>query len=48
MRRAPAPDEETAQRDIQWSRIIELELVPHPDFDSRDVVLMDYPMETES
>ena len=22
-----------------------LELVPHPDFESRDVVLMDYPME---
>lgn len=37
-------DEETAQADLQWSRIIELELVPHPDFDSRDVVLMDYPM----
>lgn len=41
----PVRDEETAQADLQWSRIIELELVPHPDFDSRDVVLMDYPME---
>lgn len=42
---SPVRDEETAQSDFQWSRIIELELVPHPDFQSRDVVLMDYPME---
>jgi predicted DNA-binding transcriptional regulator YafY len=42
---SPVRDEETAQSDLQWSRIIELELVPHPDFESRDVVLMDYPME---
>lgn len=42
---SPVRDEETAQSDLQWSRIIELELVPHPDFDNRDVVLMDYPME---
>lgn len=42
---SPVRDEETAQSDLQWSRIIELELVPHPDFQSRDVVLMDYPME---
>lgn len=42
---SPVSEEETAQSDLQWSRIIELELVPHPDFDSRDVVLMDYPME---
>jgi hypothetical protein len=41
---SPVRDEETAQADLQWSRIIELELVPHPDFESRDVVLMDYPM----
>lgn len=38
-------EEETAKNDLQWSRIIELELVPHPDFRSRDVALMDYPME---
>lgn len=37
-------DEESAQNDLQWSRVIELDLVPHPDFKSRDVVLMDYPM----
>lgn len=42
---SPVRDEETAQADLQWSRIIELELVPHPGFESRDVVLMDYPME---
>lgn len=42
---SPVRDEESAQADLQWSRIMELELVPHPDFDSRDVVLMDYPME---
>lgn len=41
---SPVREEETAQADLQWSRIIELELVPHPDFESRDVVLMDYPM----
>ncbi len=42
---SPVREEETAQSDFQWSRIIELELVPHPDFESRNVVLMDYPME---
>lgn len=42
---SPVRDEETVQSDLQWSRIIELELVPHPDSESRDVVLMDYPME---
>jgi hypothetical protein len=41
---SPVRDAETAQSDLQWSRIIELELVPHPDFESREVVLMDYPM----
>jgi hypothetical protein len=40
---SPVRDAETAQSDLQWSRIIELELVPHPDFESREVVLMDYP-----
>lgn len=38
-------DEETAEGDLQWSRIIELELVPHPDCESKEVVLMDYSME---
>jgi hypothetical protein len=42
---SPVRDEETAQADLQWSRVIELELVPHPDFESTEVVLMDYPMD---
>lgn len=41
---SPVADEETAENDLQWSRVIELELVPHPDFKSSEVVLMDYPM----
>lgn len=35
--------EETAEFDMQWSRIIELELVPHPQHSRPEVVLMDYP-----
>lgn len=35
--------EETAELDLQWSRIIELELVPHPQHTRPEVVLMDYP-----
>lgn len=35
--------EETAEFDLQWSRIIELELVPHPQHARPEVVLMDYP-----
>jgi hypothetical protein len=35
--------EETAEFDVQWSRIIELELVPHPQHPRPEVVLMDYP-----
>jgi hypothetical protein len=42
---SPVSEDETVQSDFQWSRIIELELVPHPDFESSDVVLMDYRME---
>lgn len=34
--------EETAEFDLQWSRIIELELVPHPEHPRPEVVLMDY------
>ena len=34
--------EETAEADVQWSRIIELELVPHPDHTRPEVVRMDY------
>ncbi len=35
--------EETAEFDMQWSRIIELELVPHPQHTRPEVVRMDYP-----
>jgi hypothetical protein len=38
-------EEETAQSDLQWSRIIELELVPHPDYESKELVPLDYPMQ---
>lgn len=34
--------EETAEFDMQWSRIIELELVPHPEHPRAEIVKMDY------
>jgi len=40
--------EETAEFDLQWSRIIELELVPHPQHTRPEVVLMDYPFAEDS
>lgn len=36
--------EETAEHDAQWSRIIELDLVPHPEHPRPEVVRMDYAM----
>lgn len=36
--------EEKAEADVQWSRIIELELVPHPAHKRPEAVLMDYEM----
>ncbi|SOY71787.1 conserved hypothetical protein [Cupriavidus phytorum] len=36
--------EETVERDDQWSRLIELELVPHPEHPRPEVVQMDYDM----
>ncbi|ACA96032.1 MULTISPECIES: WYL domain-containing protein [Burkholderia cepacia complex] len=36
--------EERGDQDVQWNRIIELELVPHPSHPRPDVVLMDYDM----
>jgi predicted DNA-binding transcriptional regulator YafY len=35
---------ETAEYDVQWSRIVELELVPHPVHKRPDVIRMDYDM----
>ncbi len=34
--------DETAEGDVQWSRLIELELVPHPQHTRPEVVRMDY------
>lgn len=39
---SPVAREETAEFDIQWSRIIELELVPHPEHPRPEIVRMDY------
>jgi hypothetical protein len=36
---------EVCDQDIQWTRIVELELVPHPDQPSPEVTAMDYNME---
>lgn len=35
---------ETAEQDLQWSRLIELELVPHPEHPRPEVVTLDYDM----
>lgn len=36
--------EESPEQDVQWSRIIELDLVPHPSHKRPEIVAMDYPM----
>lgn len=36
--------EETSEADVQWSRVIELQLVPHPAHPRKEAVLMDYDM----
>jgi hypothetical protein len=36
--------EETPERDVQWSRIVQLELVVHPDHPRPEVVQRDFPM----
>lgn len=35
---------ELAEQDVQWTRIVELDLVPHPDQPHPEVTLMDYDM----
>lgn len=40
----PIAPEESADRDVQWNRIIELELVPHPAYADPAIVRMDYDM----
>ena len=44
---APADHERTDQ-DIQWTRIVELELVPHPDQPRPEITLLDYGMRSGS
>ena len=39
--------EEHVEHDVQWSRIIELELVPHPNHPRPEVVSMDYPFDED-
>lgn len=41
---SPISEEEQAEKDVQWSRIIELELVPHPKYPRPELVKMDYDM----
>ena len=36
--------EECSEADVQWARIIELDLVPHPAFPQPEAVIMDYGM----
>ena len=40
---APLPEESVAN-DVQWSREVEMELVPHPDFPRPELAALDYPM----
>lgn len=42
---SPIGREERADQDDQWSRIIELKLVPHPNHPRPEIVQMDYPMQ---
>lgn len=41
---SPATKDETVEQDAQWSRVINLELVPHPDHPRPELVKMDYGM----
>lgn len=44
MENADVLPEETAECDMQWSRIVELELVPHPRHRHAKIIQMDYDM----
>lgn len=44
MRDADVQSHERSDQDIQWTRIVELQLVPHPDQPRPDVTEMDYGM----
>lgn len=41
----PVSPHETSDQDIQWSRIVELDLVPHPDRPHPEITEMDYGMD---
>ena len=41
----PVASHETSNQDIQWTRIVELELVPHPDQPRPEITEMDYRMD---
>jgi hypothetical protein len=41
----PVAPEEMRDQDIQWTRIVELELVPHPDQPRPEITAMDYGMQ---
>ena len=40
----PVAPHEVSDQDIQWTRIVELELVPHPDQPRPEITEMDYGM----
>lgn len=44
MQRAPVEAHERSDQDIQWNRIVELELAPHPDQPRPEITAMDYGM----
>jgi hypothetical protein len=41
---SPIEEHEQEQHDLDWGRILELELVPHPKEPCKDIIAMDYPM----
>ncbi len=48
LRGATVQAHERSDQDIQWTRIVELELVPHPDQPRPEITKMDYKMEAGS
>jgi predicted DNA-binding transcriptional regulator YafY len=44
MKDAPVGAQERPDKDNQWTRIVELELVPHPDQSRPEITLLDYGM----
>jgi len=43
-RRSPVDASERSDQDMQWTRIVELELVPHPDQPRPEITKLDYDM----